>query len=89
MTPGATYSRKDVPLNPDEATRMKRMPYREAIGCLMYASFAIRPDVTLAVSTLSPFLDNPGEALLEAAKRVFRYLMGNQVLRSHIRRRTA
>ncbi len=78
MTPGAAYSRKGAPSNPDEATRMKRVPYREAIGSLMYASVATRPNITFAVSTLSQFLDNPGEAHWEAVKRVFRYLAGTK-----------
>jgi hypothetical protein len=55
---------------------MKKVPYREAIGSLMYASVATRPDITYAVSTLSQFLENPGEAHWEAVKRVFRYLSG-------------
>ena len=59
---------------------MRKVPYREAIGSLMYASVATRPDITFAVSTLSQFLENPGEAHWEAAKRVFRYLAGTKDL---------
>ncbi len=57
---------------------MKKVPYREAIGSLMYASVATRPDIGFAVSTLSRFLDNPGSAHWEAVKRVFRYLSGTR-----------
>ena len=46
----------------------------------MYMSVATRPDITFAVSTLSQFLDNPGEAHWEAVKRVFRYLAGTKHL---------
>ena len=74
MAPGVSYSKKDSPTSPDEAAHMKNTPYREAIGNLMYAAVAMRPDITFAVSTLSQFLDNPGDAHWEAAKRVFRYL---------------
>jgi hypothetical protein len=59
---------------------MQKVPYREAIGSLMYASVATRPDITAAVSTLSQFLENPGEAHWQAAKRVFRYLSGTRDL---------
>ena len=44
----------------------------------MYASVATRPDITFAVSTLSQFLDNPGDAHWEAVKRIFRYLSGTR-----------
>jgi hypothetical protein len=76
MIPGAVYSKKDTPSDPAEAARMKKTPYREAIGSLMYAAVATRPDIAFAVSTLSQFLDNPGEAHWDAVKRVFRYLSG-------------
>ena len=57
---------------------MKMVPYREAIGSLMYASVATRPDISFAVSTLSQFLNNPGHAHWEAVKRIFRYLSGTR-----------
>ena len=47
----------------------------------MYAAVGTRPDIAFAVSTLSQFLENPGEAHWEAAKRVFRYLQGTKDLR--------
>jgi ribonuclease HI len=59
---------------------MQKTPYREAIGSLMYASVATRPDITHAVSALSRFLDKPGQIHWEAAKRVFRYLAGTRDL---------
>ena len=76
MTPGANYSKKDSPTSPTEAAHMCKVPYYEALGSLMYASVATRPDITFAVSTLSQFLENPGEAHWEAVKRVLRYLSG-------------
>jgi hypothetical protein len=78
MVPGVIHSRNDCPSDPTEVDRMKKTPYREAIGSLMYASVATRPDITYAVSALSRFLDNPGSIHWEAAKRVFRYLSGTR-----------
>jgi transposase InsO family protein len=78
MVPGVIHSRNDCPSDPTELDRMKKTPYREAIGSLMYASVATRPDITYAVSALSRFLDNPGSIHWEAAKRVFRYLSGTR-----------
>jgi hypothetical protein len=57
---------------------MKNTPYRDAIGSLMYAAVATRPDIAFAVSTLSQFLDNPGDLHWEATKRVFHYLAGTK-----------
>jgi hypothetical protein len=59
---------------------MKKVPYREAIGSLMYLAVGTRPDIAFAVSTLSQYLENPGKPHWEAAKRVFRYLLGTRDL---------
>jgi hypothetical protein len=78
MTPGTIYSKKDSPSSPNEVTRMKNTPYREAIGSLMYAAVTTRPDIAFVVSTLSQFLNNPGDLHWEATKRVFLYLAGTK-----------
>src|SRR6266702_759951 len=76
MIPTISYSTKDAPADKTDVARMAKVPYCEAIGSLMYASVATCPDISFAVSTLSQFLENPGEAHWEAVKRVFRYLAG-------------
>jgi len=78
MVPGLVYSKDHSPNNPEEVIRMQKTPYREAIGSLMYAAVATRPDIAFAVSALSQFLSNPGVAHWEAVKRVFRYLAGTK-----------
>ena len=78
MDPNVAFSKDQCPTTPDDIARMRRVPYREAIGSLMYASVGTRPDISFAVSTLSQFLDNPGQAHWEAVKRVFRYLLGTK-----------
>jgi Reverse transcriptase (RNA-dependent DNA polymerase)/gag-polypeptide of LTR copia-type/Integrase core domain/GAG-pre-integrase domain/Zinc knuckle len=50
------------------------VPYREAIGSLMYLSVATRPDISAAVCVLSKYSSDPKAAHWEAVKRVFRYL---------------
>jgi hypothetical protein len=80
MVPGIVYSTHDAPSNPAELTQMSAIPYREAVGSLMYAAVATRPDIMFAVSTLSQFLSNPGLAHWEGVKRVFRYLLGTKAL---------
>jgi hypothetical protein len=44
----------------------------------MYAAITTRPDITFVVSSLSCFLNNPGNAHWEANKCVFHYLKGTQ-----------
>jgi hypothetical protein len=78
MTPGAVYSKKDLPSNPKEVTYMKCVPYCQAVGSLMYTAVATHPDITFTVSILSWFLENPGNIHWEAVKCIFRYLKGTK-----------
>jgi hypothetical protein len=78
MDPNVQYSKTQCPTVPEDIAKMRNIPYREAIGSLMYASVATRPDISFAVSTLSQFLDNPGWVHWEAVKRIFRYLLGTK-----------
>ena len=39
--------------SPSEVDYMRKVPYHEAVGSLMYAFVATHPDITFAVSTLS------------------------------------
>ena len=50
--------------------------YRSAVGSLMYAMIATRPDLATAVSAVSQFLEVPGRNHWFAVKRVLRYLAG-------------
>ena len=59
---------------------MKNVPYREAIGSLMYAAMGTRPDIVFATATVAQFSDNPGWAHWEAVKRIYRYLIGTKLL---------
>jgi hypothetical protein len=80
MVHRTTFTKQDSPSSPDKATCMSKMPYREAIGSLMYAAIATCPDIAFAISYLSQFLENPGEAHWEAAKHVFHYLLGTKTM---------
>ena len=63
-----------------DIARMKRVPYREAIGALMYTTMGTQPDIAFAVSTLAQCSENPGWTYWEVVKRVFRYLLGTRHL---------
>lgn len=53
-----------------------KVPYREAVGSLMYLATATRPDLAFAVSTVSEFLESPKASNWALVKRLFRYLKG-------------
>ena len=57
---------------------MKSVPYAPAIGSLMYAMVATRPDISHAVGVVSRFMHNPGRSHWNAVKHVFRYLAGTK-----------
>ncbi|CDO68674.1 hypothetical protein BN946_scf184652.g1 [Trametes cinnabarina] len=80
MDPHQLLSKTQCPESPAEVARMRRVPYREAIGVLMYAALGTQPDIVFAVSTLAQFAQNPGQPHWDAVKRVFRYLLGTRTL---------
>ncbi|OJT15351.1 Retrovirus-related Pol polyprotein from transposon TNT 1-94, partial [Trametes pubescens] len=81
MDPHIALTSAQSPSTPAEIGAMRDVPYREAVGSLMYASLGTRPDITYAVSILSRFSDNPGRIHWDAVRRVFRYLNGTKHLK--------
>ena len=80
IDPTVPLSRSQCPSKLDDIARMKNVPYREAVGSLMYAAMGTRPDIAFATSTVAQFSDNPGWVHWEAVKRIFRYLQGTKEL---------
>ena len=64
------------PVTDEERGEMVNVPYRSAIGSLMYLATCTRPDLAASVSELSKFSQNPGMAHWEGVKRVLRYVKG-------------
>lgn len=64
------------PANDDDKQSMEKVPYMQAVGCLLFAAQITRPDICFAVNMLSRFSENPGKAHWNAVKRVMRYLKG-------------
>ncbi len=58
----------------DDATGV---PYREAIGSLMYLMIGSRPDIAYSVGKLARFCENPKTKHWVAVKRVLRYICGS------------
>ena len=57
---------------------MKLVPYVPAIGTLMFAMVATRPDIAHIIGVISRFMHNLGQSHWNAVKHVFRYLMGTK-----------
>ena len=61
-----------------DKAEMKKLPYRNLIGELLYLAHSSRPDISYSVGVLSRFMENPGKKHWEAAKRILRYLRGSK-----------
>lgn len=52
------------------------VPYREAVGSLMFLAIVSRPDISYAVNNASKYLNNHNDTHWQAVKRIFKYLVG-------------
>ena len=52
------------------------VPYREAVGSLMYLMIGSRPDLAFAVSNVSRYMEKPTLQHWNAVKHIFRYIRG-------------
>jgi hypothetical protein len=73
LEPGTTLSADDCASTPVEFKYMKTVPYKEAIGHLMWASLSTHPDITYAVNFLLQFMQNLGPCHWEVVKRIISY----------------
>ena len=80
IDPSAPLSKSQSPTKLEDIAKMRNVPYREAVGSLMYAAMGTRPDIAFATSTVAQFNDNPGWTHWEAVKRIYRYLKGTKDL---------
>ena len=60
---------------------MEKIPYREAVGSLLWIANGTRPDVAYAVSQVARYMSNPGMEHCNAVKRILRYLKGTMDLK--------
>lgn len=62
MDPQTKLSRDMEPNDASEIEEMKGIPYKEAVGSLMYLCQISRPDISFAVNMVSRYSQNPGRA---------------------------
>lgn len=58
----------------DDLPLFSTIPYREAIGCLMYAMVLTRPNIAFAVSRVAKYTNSPWQSNWTPVKRIFWYL---------------
>ena len=73
---GTMLSKDDSPQNEEEEKEMENVPYRSAVGSLMYAAICTRPDIAVAVNQVARFCENPGPKHWAVVKQIMRYLKG-------------
>jgi transposase InsO family protein len=56
--------------------KVENVPYREAVGSLMFLAVVSRPDIAFAVNTVSKFLNNHNDEHWRAVKRIISYVSG-------------
>ena len=74
MSHGVTLNDTQCASMPDEQERMSRVPYALAIGSIMYAMICTRLDVSYALSVMSRYQSNLGDAHWVAVKNILKYL---------------
>jgi len=76
LPPGITLSIKNSPETQDEADEIKGVPYREALGSLIWLQVATYSDLFYTVNLLSHFAHNPRQAHWNALKHALSYVKG-------------
>jgi hypothetical protein len=76
LQPNQKLTKKMSPQTPEEREAMENIPYRKAVGRLMYLAIATRGDIAYAIGVLARFSEDPGMQHWNALKHLLRYLKG-------------
>ena len=77
-TPMEVSSSKISSATSDLQELAQDVPYRQAIGSLMYLMIGTRPDIGYAVGKLSQYCEKPLKSHWSSVKRVLRYIKGTR-----------
>lgn len=72
--PSVRLSKEQCPKLKEEIEECSRIPFREAVGSLLFVATVTRPDILYAVNQASQFLTNWGQEHWTALKKIMRYL---------------
>ena len=78
-TPTSVSCKLSLSMSPqteEELAYMSRVPYANAVGCLMYVMVCTRPDIAHAISVVSKFIARLGMEHWQGLKRNCTYLRG-------------
>ena len=78
--PNVILSKSMSPQSPEEEGEMEGVPYRQAVGTLLWLSLGTRPDICYAVSQVAKYNDCFGKEHWKAVLRIFKYLKGTLTL---------
>jgi len=70
-------SKSQGPISDDDRKKMDTVPCTSGVGSIMYGMVCTRPDLAHAVSVVSRFMVEPGQAHWEALKWILRYINGS------------
>ena len=77
--PSSTPSDVNVKLQkPQQDNIAPNIPYRQAVGSLMYLMLTTRPDIAAALNKISQYSSNFDNSHWTAAKRILRYIKGTR-----------
>ena len=75
---GQKLTKAMCPTSEGEVKEMESVPFRSAVGSLIYLVTGTRPDIAVAVGEVAKFCNNPGKTHWAAVKRILRYLKGTE-----------
>lgn len=73
-TTGIKLSKSMCAESEKDKAEMADVPYRSAVGSLIYLVTGTGPDIAVAVGEVSKYLETPGKLHWAAVKRILRYL---------------
>ena len=76
MDSRSQLSKSMCPTTDEEKMAMNSIPYREAVGSLLWLANGTRPDIAYAVNQVARYMDNPGILHWNAVLRIIYYLKG-------------
>jgi len=78
--PTVILTKARSPTTAADKAKMSKIPYREAVGTLLWLLLGTRPDICYAVSQVAKYNDCYGMEHWQAVKHIFRYLKGTMNL---------
>ena len=78
LSPSIVLSSENCPTTLDKENEMKKIPFHEALGSLIWLQVATRPDLIFSVNMLACFAHNPGIAHWNMLKHVLTYIKGTK-----------